>query len=154
MESIKSAIASALLEEFGPGSILELETGDRCIKILLPVSDDHVVYVRPDDHERNFLCHYAHVEDLKACEGGASAEIRAWMQQNVAQLPLRIKGSLRKFVPVTMWYVKQAAERIELMKGLDGKRLSPKLETFHEARARLYNCPEPKHPGDTWTAPV
>ena len=149
MESIKTGIASALLKEFGPGSVLELETGDRCIKILLPVSADHVVYVRPDDYERNFLCHYAHVEDLKACEGGANAEIRAWMQQNVAQLPMRIKGALRNFVPVATWYAKQAAGRIELMKELGGERMSPKLETFNEARARVYNYPEPKPTVDT-----
>jgi hypothetical protein len=145
MESVKTALASALLKEFGPGCIVELDTIDRCIKLSLPVSRDHVVYVRPDDYEKHYLCHYAHVADLKAFADEKNGDLLAFKQQNVAQLPRRVKGLLRDFVPATMWYVRQAAARMEIMKGMgDGRRLSPMLETFKEAKARAYHYPEPK----------
>ena len=145
MESVKSALASALLKEFGPGCIVELETIDRCMKLSLPVSRDHVVYVRPDNYEKHFLCHYAHVADLSAFEDEKNGDMLAFKQQNVAQLPMRVKGSLREFVPATMWYARLAAARMGIMKGMgDGRRLSPRLETFKEIKARLYHYPEPK----------
>ena len=146
MEAVKTAIKSSLLKEFGPGSILELDTTDRCIKIELPVSRDHVIYVRPDDYEKHFLCHYAHKLDLEAVEEDAG-ELLAWKQQNVAQLSRKIKGSFRDFAKATMWYAKQAAERIEMMKEMGGRRRDcVTVETFKEAEVREYYFPEPNVP--------
>ena len=144
MEAIKSAIASALVKEYGPGCVMELDTSDRCIKIELALSRDHVIYVRPDDYEKSFLCHYAHKEDLKGLEHDANGDSLKWKQQNIAQLPRRVRGRLHEFTLAAMWYVRQAAERIEMMKGLGGRRMGPMIETFKEAKAREYDFPEPR----------
>ena len=93
MEAVKTSIKASLLKEFGPGSILELDTTDRCIKIELPVSCDHVIYVRPDDYEKHFLCHYAHKLDLEAVEEDAG-DVQTPQQlfaliQSVSPLPGR-----------------------------------------------------------------
>jgi hypothetical protein len=145
MEAVKTALASALAKEFGPGCIMELDTKDRCMKIELPVSRDHVIYVRPDDYERHFLCHYAHKADMSELLCEPNGDVRAWKQRNVAQLVRRVKGVVpREFVAAAMWYAKQAAERIERMKGLGGRRGDfPLVETFAAAGAREYDDPEP-----------
>jgi hypothetical protein len=145
MEAVKSTIRASLLKEFGPGSILELDTTDRCIKIELPVSCDHVIYVRPDHYEKHFLCHYAHKADLEVLKDEKNGDLLAWKQQNVAQLSRMVKGSFRDFATATMWYAKQAAERIEMMKEMGGRRRDcPMLATFKEARITAYHYPEPK----------
>jgi hypothetical protein len=149
MESVKTEICASLQENFGPGSyVLELDTTDRCIKIELTlVSPDHVIYIRPDDQELNFLCHYAHKADLEAdLEFDLNGDTLAWKQQNVAQLPRKVKGSFGKFATIAMWYVMQAAERIDLMKDMGGRRgdCGPVIETIREARAREYYFPIPK----------
>ena len=148
MESVKSEICASLQENFGAGSyVLELDTKDRCIKIeLTSVSADHVIYIRPDDRELNFLCHYAHKADLEAdLEFDKNGDTLAWKQQNVAQLPRKVKGSLGIFSTVAMWYVRQAAERIDLMKDMGGRRgdCGPVIETIQEARAREFYFPLP-----------
>jgi hypothetical protein len=144
MESVKSTLAAMLLHEFGPGCVLELDTVDRCFKLQLPVSADHVIYVQPDALERHFLCHYAHKADLvDDLEWEKNGDALAWKQQNVAQLPRRLKARMEDFASAVMWYARQAAARIESMKGLGGRR-TPVAETFAEARARLYYFPEPK----------
>lgn len=145
METVKSALASALLQAFGPGCVLELDTKEQCIKLELPVSRDHVIYVQPDAYERHFLCHYAHKTDLQELLCDPNGDSLAWKQRNAAQLPLRVKGAMpRDFASVAAWYAGQAAERIERMKELGGRRASfPRLETFDEARARVFNDPEP-----------
>ena len=146
MESVKTTLASMLLQEFGSGCVLELDTTDRCIKVQLPVSADHVIYVRPDTLEQHFLCHYAHKADLADDqEWEMNGDALAWKQQNVAQLPRRLKARMCAFPDAVMWYVRQAAVRIESMKGLGGRRAAaPAIETFAEARARRFNFPEPK----------
>ena len=145
MEEVRLALSDSLLKEFGPGCTLEIDTTDRCVKIELPVSKFHVIYVRPDERELNFLCHYAHKEDLQALIYDANGDSLAWKQQNAAQLPLRVKGTFRIFVKATMWYARLAVQRIDLMKGLGGKRSDlPIVETFKEARSREYHYPEPK----------
>ncbi len=144
MESVKTTLAGMLSKEFGRGCVMELDTADRCMKIELPVSSDHVIYVRPDTYEKHFICHYAHKDDLLDLLCDPNGETLEWKQQNVAQLPRMVKGTMRDFVPAAMWYVRQAAERIEMTKGLGGRRVSPILETFREAKTRGYNFPEPK----------
>jgi hypothetical protein len=146
MESVKTALAALLLEEFGPGCVLELDTTDRCFKLQLPVSADHVIYVRPDALERHFLCHYAHKADLlDDLEWERNGDALAWRQQNVAQLPRSLRARMGEFAPAVLWYARQAAARIESMKGLGGRRASaPVVETFAEAKARRYYFPEPK----------
>jgi hypothetical protein len=147
MEAVKTALASALAKEFGPGCIMELDTKDRCMKIELPsiISRDHVIYVRPDDYERHFLCQYAHKADMSELLCEPNGDVRAWKQRNVSQLVRRVKGVFpREFVKAAMWYAKQAAERIERMKGLGGRRGDfPLVETFAEAGAREYDDREP-----------
>jgi hypothetical protein len=145
MESVKTALAAALLKEFGPGSVMELDTADLCMKIELPVSRDHVIYVRPDAHERNFLCHYAHKADLEELLCDTNGDTLAWKQRNAAQLPLRVRGvMLRDFVATAMWYARQAAARMVLTKGLGGRRAGlPRVETFAEVRKREYYDPDP-----------
>ena len=148
METVKSVLSASLLKEFGPGCVMELDTTDRCIKIeLTPVSRDHVIYVRPDKHEQNFLCHYAHKADLENdIAHEKNGDMLAWKQQNVAQLPRKVKGAMGIFATVAMWYVRQAAERIDLMKELGGRRGdSPMIETFKEAKAREKYCRGPKN---------
>jgi hypothetical protein len=145
MESVKLALASSLLQVFGPGCVMELDTKDRCIKIELPVSRDHVIFVRPDDYETHFLCHYAHKADLLELLCDKNGDTLAWKQRNIAQLPRKVKGFMRDFAPAAMWYAKQAAERIESTKGLGGRRAdTPIIETFREARAREFRDPEPR----------
>ena len=146
MESVKKTLTALLLQEFGPGCVLELDTDKRCFKLQLPVSADHVIYVQPDDLEQHFLCHYAHKADLADDqEWEKNGDTLAWKQQNVAQLPRSLKAKMGDFASAVMWYARQAATRIESMKGLGGRRASaPVVETFAEARARLYYCPEPK----------
>jgi hypothetical protein len=144
MESVKSSVAAFLLQQYGPGCVLELDTSDRCLKIELPLSRDHVIYVRPDDKEQHFLCHYAHKADLVGDhEWEMNGDMLTWKQQNAAQLPRRVKGPLRDFTRAVRWYVPQAAERIDLMKGLGGRREAV-VETFNEVKARVYHCPMPK----------
>ncbi len=155
MERVKSELASSLLREFGPGCVIELETTDQCIKISLPVSREHVVYVQPDRMERNFLCHYAHVDDMLALEHETNGEILEFKQQNIAQLVRKVQGTVPKdFIPAVMWYVRQAAPRMEMMKGLGGRRQAfPVLETIREAKARAYHYPMTKKI-QKWTAPA
>ena len=103
MEPVKSAVAAFLLKQYGPGCVLELDTSDRCIKIQLPISRDHVIYVRPDNYEQHFLCHYAHKADLADdWEWEKNGEMLAWKQQNVAQLARNVKGPLRDFLRVVV----------------------------------------------------
>ena len=150
MEPVKSAVAAFLLKQYGPGCVLELDTSDRCIKIQLPISSDHVIYVRPDRDERNFLCHYAHKADLADdWEWEKNGEMLARKQQNVAQLARNVKGPLRDFLRAVVWYVPQAAERIGLMKEMGGRR-EVVVETFEEAKAREYYFPMPKKPENSF----
>ena len=143
MEAVKTALCAMLLREYGPGVVLELDTTiDLCICIQLPVSREHVIYVRPDRGEKNYLCHYAHKEDLEAMADEENGDRKAFKQQNIAQLPRQVKGAMRDFVQVTMQYVGMAAERIEQMKGLGGRRMSPMIETFAEAKYRNYHFPD------------
>lgn len=148
MESVKAALASALATEFGPGCVVELDIKDRCVKMELPVSRDHVIYVRPDDYERHFLCHYTHKADLAELLCDPNGDSLAWKQRNVAQLARKVKGAMpREFVTAAMWYARQAAARMEQMKGLGGRRAdAPMVETFAEIKSRMYHDPEPKKP--------
>ena len=145
MESVKLALASSLLQSFGPGCVMELDTKDRCIKIELSMSRDHVIFVRPDDYESHFLCHYAHKADLLELLCDMNGDTLAWKQRNIAQFPRKVKGFLRDFAVAAMWYVRQAAERIESTKGLGGRRADmPIIETFNEAKTREFRDPEPR----------
>ena len=154
MEAVKSAVAAYLLKQYGAGCVLELDTSDRCMKMELPISHDHVIYVRPDKYERSFLCHYAHKADLADDqEFEKNGEMLEWKQQNVAQLARNVKGPLRDFLKAVMWYVPQAAERIDLMEEMGGRR-EVVIETFKEAKARRYYCPMPKKPEVVLNKPV
>jgi len=63
MESVKSAILSSIQDRHGP-CVLQLDTGDLCIKIVVNKFPDHIIYVRPNDRQTQFLCHYAHRDDV------------------------------------------------------------------------------------------
>ncbi len=52
---------------------------------------------------------------------------------------------MRDFAAAAMWYVQQAAKRIESTKGLGGRRTDmPIIETFKEAKTREFRDPEPR----------
>ena len=46
MERVKSEVAAALLQAFGPDCVLELESVEQCLKV--STSREYVIYVRPD----------------------------------------------------------------------------------------------------------
>ena len=63
MDAIKSAIMRGVQERHGPCSV-QMESMDMCMKISLVKCPDHIIYVRPNDHQTQFLCHYAHRSDV------------------------------------------------------------------------------------------
>ncbi len=60
------------------------------------------------------------------------------MLQFKFQLVLCYKARQSKFTLVATHYAKAAAERLDLMKGMDnGHRISPLVETFDEVKKRM-----------------
>lgn len=152
MEPIKSEIAQHVRATYGP-AIVELKDVDRCIAICIQRHPDHVIYIRPDERETHFLCHYAHREDLQACVS-VRAEVEEWKQQSIMQLARRVDGSLRRFVEVAKRYVRDAVARMELMKGVSGRGFYKRVRTFEEAKRDLELNPKPRRPPPTLPPPV
>jgi hypothetical protein len=152
MEPIKSEIAQHVRTTYGP-AIVELKDVDRCIAICIERFPDHIIYVRPDERETHFLCHYVHIEDLQACVS-VRAEVEEWKQQSVFQLTRRVDGNLRGFVDVAKRYVRDAVARMELMKGVAGRGFYKKVRTFEEAKQDLVLNPKPRRPPPTLPPPV
>ena len=96
--------------------------------------------------ETCFLCHYAHIEDLRSTQHN-SAEVQDWLQQSKLQLVRRYRGRPSDFARVATAYTKSAAERMELWKGVDdGRRVAGPQMTFGEAKKWEYHFPRPKPP--------
>ena len=132
METIKNTIHDAVKLAHGPCT-LQLSNADLCISICVHAYSEYVMYIRPDDRQTHFLCHYAHREDLEAC-ADVSAEMEAWKQQAVLQMPRKVQGGLGQFVKVACDYVRDAMQRMEMRKGLSGRGAYVKVKTFEEAK--------------------
>jgi hypothetical protein len=63
MEAVKSAITQGVQARHGP-CVVQLEPSDRCMKIHVRKCPDHIIYVRPNDRDTEFLCHYVHRSDV------------------------------------------------------------------------------------------
>jgi len=143
MEAIKSAIRAAVTAAHGECT-LQLSASDLCISVCLHRHPDYVMYIRPDDRQTHFLCHYAHREDLAGC-ADVSAEMEAWKQQAVFQLPRKVSvGGLGQFAKVAIDYVRDAAARMELRRELNGRGAYVKVKTFAEAKQEAISNPMPR----------
>ena len=85
----------------------------------------------------------AHREDLAGC-ADVSAEMEAWKQQAVFQLPRKVSvGGLGQFAKVAIDYVRDAAARMELRRELNGRGAYVKVKTFAEAKQEAISNPMP-----------
>jgi hypothetical protein len=139
MDKIKSALLLSLEAEFGPTTLV-MQSKDRCMCIRVHRHPDFHIYVRPDDRERSFICHYVHRGDTVHHN---NADIMQWMEQGTFQLVRRVDGKLSEFVQCAMWYVRQAVARIESMGEIQCYRAPI---TFAEARRRERLFPRPRTP--------
>ena len=155
METIKSKIHDAVQLAHG-ACTLQLNNADLCVSICVHAHRDYVMYIRPDERETHLLCHYAHREDLEAC-ADVSAEMEAWKQQAVLQLPRRVAVSGvmgPQFVKVACDYVRDAVARMELRRGLNGRGAYVKVKTFEQARLEAVVNPRPKRARTVLPPPV
>lgn len=134
MEKIKAALALAITTAHG-ANVLELEdkSSDLYFKLcLVDRCPNHVIYLRlPANRNSELLFHYALLDDMRACEN-ASAEIKAWKQQNIFRLVRRCKGD---FVTSACAYVCDAVRHIEQHRGISGRGFFVKVKTFAEVGA-------------------
>jgi hypothetical protein len=98
MEAIKSALHTALQTAYGEFT-LQMGLEDRGFSICVHKYREHVIYIRPNDRETQFLCHYAHRDDLERTADD-SKERQEWKQQAVFQLARTYKGGLGRWVEV------------------------------------------------------
>lgn len=153
METIKCSIAEHVISTYGP-SVVELQHSARCVAICVQKYPEYVMYVRQDEMETHFLCHYVHVDDLQMC-ADTSAEMEEWKMQRVLRLARRFEGGLMKnFVPIAIQYVKDAVARIDLMKKIESRGFYTKVKTFEEARLELALNPKPRRPPPVLPPPV
>ena len=152
METIKCTIYDAVVLTHG-ACTLNLTNEDLCISICVHAYPEYVIYIRPDDMQTHFLCQYAHREDLEGC-ANVSAEMEAWKQQAVLQLPRKVQGRLGQFVKVACDYVDAAVARMELRRGLNGRGAYVKVKTFEEAKQEAVLNPRPKRAKAVLPPPV
>lgn len=152
MESIKCAIHESIQSTHGECT-LNLIDKDLCISICVHKYPDYVIYIRPDDRQTHFLCHYAHRGDLEAC-ADVSAEMEEWKQQAILQMPRKVEGKLGLFSSVALNYVRDALQRIETMKGVSGRGFYKKIKTFAEAKQELLLNPKPRRAAKVLPPPV
>ena len=152
METIKCAIFDSVQSSHG-ACTLNLDSKELCISVCVHEYPDYVMYIRPDERQTYFLCHYAHREDLEACVD-VSAEMEAWKQQAVLQMPRKVNGNLRCFVKVACDYVRDAVERMKLRKGLTGRGAYVKIKTFAEAKQEILLNPKPRRAAKVLPPPV
>jgi len=152
MESIKSTLRSALQSTYGECTLVMGEN-DRGFSICIHKYKQHVIYIRPDERETHYLCHYAHREDLERTADD-SKEREEWKQQAVFQLPRRYDGGLKKYVQIAMKYVQSATERMELYRDIDGRGLYHRIKSFAEAAHDQRSYPKPKRPDPVLPPPV
>ena len=152
MEAIKQEIHTAVTSAHG-SCTLQLIVSDLCICVCVHQYEDYVLYIRPDDRQTHFLCHYAHREDLLACVD-VSAEMEAWKQQAVLQMPRKVQGGMRHFVKVACDYVKDAVQRMETRRGVSGRGAYVKVKTFEEAKLEALFNPKPHRAVQVLPPPV
>ena len=63
MDAVKSAIVRGVQESHGP-CVVQVESIDMCLKILVEKCPDHIIYVRPNDRHTQFMCHYVNRSDV------------------------------------------------------------------------------------------
>jgi hypothetical protein len=152
MEPIKTALRARLEASYGPTTLVFTET-DKGFSICIHRHPDHVIYIRPDDRETRFLCHYAHREDLERTADD-NAEMQEWKQQAVFQLARSYEGGLSKYVDVAERYVAAATERMELYREVSGRGAYQRVRTFAEVVLDHRHNPKPKRPRPTIPPPV
>ena len=152
MESIKCAIYDSVLSIHG-ACTLTLSNDDLCISICVHKYPDYVMYIRPDDRQTHFLCHYANRGDLESC-ADVSAEMEAWKQQAILQMPRKVKGGMGLFVETASVYVRDAVQRMEMMKGVGGRGFYKKIKTFEGAKQEALLNPKPKRAPQVLPPPV
>ena len=152
MEPIKTALRARLEASYGPTTLVFTEA-DKGFSICIHRHPDHVIYIRPDDRETRFLCHYAHREDLERTADD-NAEMQEWKQQAVFQLARSYTGGLSKYVDVAERYVAAATERMELYRGVSGRGAYQRVRTFAEVVLDHRHNPKPKRPRPTIPPPV
>ena len=141
MESVKSAVQHFVTTNYGANT-LELDTVDLGISLCVHAYPDYAIYIRPDDRQTKFLCHYAHRGDLEACADN-STEMSEWKQQSKFQLIRVVDGNLRRFVDVACSYVRDAVGRMELYKDVDCTGFYTRIKTFEEAKLEAQFMPKP-----------
>ena len=152
MESVKCMLRDSIQTAHG-ACTLNLSSGDLCISICVHKYPDYVMYIRPDDRQTHYLCHYAHRGDLEAC-ADVSAEMEAWKQQAILQMPRKVKGGMGVFVSTASDYVRDAVNRMELMKGVGGRGFYKKIKTFEEAKQEAILNPKPHRAAPVLPPPV
>ena len=152
MEAIKSALHAALLSTYGDFT-LEMRMEDLGFSICVHKYREYVIYIRPDDRETHFACHYAHRDDLERTADN-SKEVQEWKQQAVFQLARLYKGGLNRYVEVAMQYVAAATERMELYKEVSGRGTYIRVRTFAEALLDRQHNPQPRRPTVVLPPPV
>lgn len=64
MESVKSAIVRGINERHGE-CVLRMDAADLCMVICVKRCMEYIIYVRPNAAETQFMCHYAHRDDVE-----------------------------------------------------------------------------------------
>ena len=61
MEAVKSAIINGVQERHGP-CVVQID--EQCMNISVQKHPDHIIYVRQDDRQKQYVCHYVHRADV------------------------------------------------------------------------------------------
>ena len=152
MEPIKTALRAALETAYGEFT-MAMNDKDKGFSICIHKHSQYVIYIRPDDRETHYLCHYAHRDDLERTEDD-NKEMQEWKQQAIFQLARMYKGGLNKYVDVAMKYVASATERMELYREVSGRGAYKRVRTFAEVVLDHQRNPKPKRPDPTIPPPV
>ena len=152
MEPIKIALRASLEALYGPTTLFFTQQ-DKGFAICVHRHPEHVIYIRPDDRETHYLCHYAHREDLERTADD-NKEMQEWKQQAVFQLARLYQGGPSKYVDVAMRYVASATERMELYKGVSGRGSYTRVRTFAEVVLDHQHNPKPRRPNPVIPPPV
>ena len=168
MESVKSAIAASITERHGACRV-EIDVSDLCIKVCVHRHPEHVIYVRPNDANTRFECHYARREDVQMPRCGfciaraeqpdrkgrdclcMSAEMHAWAQQRRFEMVRIVPGVFGQFASIAIAYVDSAVERMTKLESVDSRKL--RVYTFEEARLMEEMHPRPRSPPKGMPAP-
>jgi hypothetical protein len=161
MESIKTALLNELRATYTDFT-LELIDADKSFSICIHQYPEYVIYIRPDDRETHFLCHYAHREDLERT-ADKRAEVQEWKQQAIFQLARSYQGGMKRYVAIACDYIHQAVQRMELYKEVSCRGFYKRVRTFEEAKLEQRWRPRrpdpvipppvcPRHNGVHWEA--